>query len=153
MNSSSPNQMSPGSVGKHFKTEVSENVSINSHSHLEHILHLSSPEQASRVDYHGGSHGDRSPKRRRTWSADLSESTMTSKGKDPPKQDFGPAVMTVEGATKTIDPVVQNYQKDPYALDPDLTLRYVNMYFTHVNQTTYCMSAASPQCLVSVHFR
>jgi hypothetical protein len=75
----------------------------------------------------------------------MSESTVASfsqsQGKDLlPTKDCEQTIMTVEGAAKTIDPVLQHYKTDPYLLNPELTLRYMDLYFTHVNQGTYCMS-------------
>jgi hypothetical protein len=121
---------------------MADSPSARSNGDLEHILIPQSPKTTSGDSGQGEA---RSPKRRRMGSSSLSESTMTSKGKDLlPKTDFELAIMTVEGAAKTIDPVLEYYQKDPYTLDSELTIRNMDLYFTHVNQATYCMSAPAP---------
>jgi hypothetical protein len=143
----SPAEIQSGST--QFLGDVSDSPSIRSTGSLGHILQPTSPEAGSKDGIQVTS---RSPKKRRLGSSSLSESTMTSKGKDLlPNTDFEPAIMTVEGATKTVDPVIviQNYQKDPYSLDSELTLRYMDLYFTHVNQATYCMSEPASFPVVS----
>lgn len=83
---------------------------------------------------------DRPQKRpRRDSTLDISlASSKLSKGKLIASETSSNSVVILEPATGQNIPTF-DWQNDPYQIDGQVTQHYLEMYFVHINATTYCM--------------